>query len=229
MKNKIMNNFFIKYISKVLPDYDNKGSLIYHNNLDYFLKGLFFQSSAFSSTSFTIEVFVQPLFIPADNYYFLIGDRLGALHDHRDKWWDYSKDDEEAIAIDIIHRIQKDAIPFLNHFNKPEEFISSYRWKVSPKSDSYLFEIYLYALVLSGKYQEALKKIPPFMKELTTCIDEYPYLKVIINRVLLISKYLSNCDYQSSTKLLKSYRAYTLNSLNLPDSTDSYFMGLNDK
>jgi hypothetical protein len=220
MASKIVHSLFIKYFSKELPDYKNKGSLIYYENLDYFLKGFLFQSSAFSSTFFTIEVFAQTLFIPADNYYFLIGDRLGALHDHRDKWWDYSNDDEEAIAIDIIHRIQKDAIPFLNHFNKPEEFIRSYRWRVSPKSDSYLFETYLYALILSGKYQEALKKIPPFMKELTTCVDEYPYLKVIIDRVLLISKYLSNRDYQSTDKLLKSYRAYTLNSLNLPYSTD---------
>ncbi|GEM_PF-7104002 len=215
MKGKLVTKLFSKYFSLELPDYCNKGGLIYYNNLDYYLKGLWFESSSFSAETFTIEVFIQPLVIPADGYILNIGSRLGVLDDRRDIWWTYSKEKETEIVKDIMHRIKRDAQPFFNKFSTPVDFINTYHINRLSVKDRYKYETYIYFLVLLGNYTEAEMKIPRFYNHLEKLMNDYPYLLPVCDRLNKLLTLLIQKDYKSALDLVESYRMFTLESLNL--------------
>lgn len=76
MKACELKRLYRDALQQRLPDYTCQGKLLYHTPLEWLLKGFYFESSAFNK-SFTVECFIQPLYIPKDSFVFNIGCRLG--------------------------------------------------------------------------------------------------------------------------------------------------------
>lgn len=215
MKGKIVSRLFRNYIEKEFSEFKNKGGLIYHQNLDFFLKGLWFESSAFSGTSFTIQVFIQPLYIPFDDYIFNLGDRLGHLRNRHDRWWDYSRDNEIEIMEDISDRIKRDAIPFFNKMQSTSDLLNFIRRDIHPNKDTYKYEVFINSLILLTNYKKAKKVILPFLKSIKKDFKTRSYLQDIYTRVEYLLILLDHKEFQSANKLIQSYQNNTIAALKL--------------
>ncbi len=93
MKVKYVKKLYKNYLSEALPGFGIQGHLVYYEQVEYLLRGFYFESSAFCADDFNIYVFVQPLFIPLTNLWFSFGHRLGELSSKGiAKWWSISND-----------------------------------------------------------------------------------------------------------------------------------------
>lgn len=99
MKTQLVRRLSNNYLLPNLPCYKSKGHLIYNGEVSHLLQGFRFESSAFDKDLFTIQVFVQPLFIPVTYLTFGYGNRLGFLSKGKDIWWKYEKSNEEAVVL----------------------------------------------------------------------------------------------------------------------------------
>ncbi|MCX6900719.1 MAG: hypothetical protein NT105_18730 [Verrucomicrobia bacterium] len=122
MKTAELKRLFRRYISPAFPSLRLKGHLIYVAPVEAILRGFCFDTSAFDR-SFTIECFIQPLYIPCDHLVFSFGSRLG-----KDdvKWLCPEEESEESLAKKIMSRIQNEGIPFLDTIKTPHEFLLKY-------------------------------------------------------------------------------------------------------
>ncbi len=158
MKAKIVNHISRKYLLPNLPDFSVKGHLLYHQDIQYLLRGFCFESSAFNRESFTINVFVQPLYVPRNYLSFTIGNRVGLLNKGRDIWWDYEEAQERKIMEEVLSLILSDGIPFLEKHKSLKELTHQYQKSdKGARENKHVIEAVGYAYVLLDDYLNAKK------------------------------------------------------------------------
>lgn len=217
MKNQLVRQLSKKYLLPDLPGFAIKGHLLYDQDIDYFLSGFCFESSAFSKNSFTIDVFVQPLFIPKTYLSFNFGNRIGFLFKKRDYWWEYDENDEKQIMAEIHLAITKFGIPFLEKRNSLKGFIHNYK-NFGAKVNPHTVEGIAYAYVLVEDYAKAKKHLSSLVKLLVDVADYYrssSWLTEMQERVSLMLGHLENHNYQMAKDQLGQWRDFTLTSLGL--------------
>jgi hypothetical protein len=161
MKATLVNRLSKQYLLSDLPSFSIKGHLLYSLESDYLLHGICFESSSFSSTSFTIEVFVQPLFIPSEYIYFSFGNRLGSMEKGYDYWWEYSTEDEETIMDDIKSIINSKGKEFFKQCKSLKGLILHDFGSSMYTNPGIVSAIYNSLLILR-KYKRVFYKLPPF-------------------------------------------------------------------
>lgn len=67
-------NSLIKALTKELPGFAVKGSLMFIPPCRHLLRGIYFETSAADKRSFYVTVFVLPLFVPTDHIYLNLGE-----------------------------------------------------------------------------------------------------------------------------------------------------------
>lgn len=217
MKSQLVRKISNKYILPHLPEFKIQGHLLYHRDIQYLLRGFYFESSAFSSTSFTIEVFVQPLYIPDDTIILTFGNRLGNIAKQRDIWWDYHESREDEISSEVLSLMMNSGIPYLEERRTLEKFTNHYK-NLNPNANKHMIEAICYALILINDYQKAKKQLVSLERVLAQDILKYPgisWIKDIQIRVQLILGYLKNRDYEGAKQQLNEWRDSTLLNLGL--------------
>lgn len=217
MKSQLVRKISNKYILPYIPEFKIKGHLLYHKDIQYLLSGFYFESSAFSSTSFTIEVFVQPLYIPDDTIVLTFGNRLGNIAKQREIWWEYNESSEEDISNEVLSLMMNSGIPYLEERRTLEKFSNHYK-NLDPNANKHMVEAICYALVLINDYQQAEKRLLSLERVLAQDILKYPgisWIKDIQFRVQLILGYLKNREYEGAKQQLSEWRELTLLNLGL--------------
>jgi len=222
MKSQLVKRLGKKYILPYMSEYDIKGHLIYHKELQIFLCGFWFESSAFSASSFTVEVFIQPLFIPQTDIYFNFGSRLGSVSKGRDIWWEYSDEEEEEIMQEILGMIQHHGLPYLEKVRTVEGFIKQYgQFNRSERVNIHRMEAIGYGYVLSGDNKRAKNLLDRLSIELEQEIVRYPdkaWQREMQSRVRLILGFIQNQDQEAAIQQLEEWKEYTLSHLGLKET-----------
>lgn len=219
MKTQLVRRLSKKYILPNLPLYKSKGHLIYHKDLTNFLQGFYFESSAFDKDLFTIEVFVQPLFIPITYLTLTFGNRLGVLSKGRDIWWEYNEAKEEEIMDEIVSMITSFGVPFLEDRNQLDKFMLKYG-KVGLGDNPHIVEGICYTHVLLGDYPKARIMLSSFNRILMKEIEKRPKIDWIVDmndRVQLILDFLENHNFVKAKDQLNQWRNYTVEKLGITD------------
>ena len=76
MKARELKSIYREHLQAWLPGYLYRGHLLYRSPIQLLLKGFYFESSDFDQ-SFTVECFLQPLYVPKEHFVLSIGRRLG--------------------------------------------------------------------------------------------------------------------------------------------------------
>lgn len=219
MKTHLVSRLSKKYLLPNLPLYKSKGHIVYHKEIEYFLQGFSFESSAFDKNLFTIYVFVQPLFIPVTYLTLTFGNRLGVLSNSRDIWWKYDESKEDEIMGEILSKINSYGVPFLEERNKLEKFLSKYD-KVSLEDNPNKVEGLGYIYVLLGEYPQAMVMLSSFNQVLIKekkKNNKIVWLIDMQDRVQLILNYLENQNFNGAIIQLNKWRNFTLEKLGFMD------------
>lgn len=98
-----------KKLLPYLPDYRVRGALIFAEPIGHILRGIAFDSSSYSATSFYIHVFFQPLCVPSNFMHLTLGHRVRDMKNI--DGWDSERPD---LVADIGEALVAKALPFLN-------------------------------------------------------------------------------------------------------------------
>lgn len=222
MKGQLVKRLCKKYILPSLLSYNTKGHLLFQLEHIDLLRGFCFESSTFSSNTFTIYVFIQPLYIPKTYISFGFGDRLGSVSKGRDIWWEYSEEKEEEIMQEILGMIQHHGLPYLERAGTIERFIKHYgRFNRLGKVNVHHMEAIGYGYVLSDDTKRAKNLLDTLAKELEQKIDQYPdegWQREMQSRVQLIMGFLQNQDQEAAKQQLEDWKEYTLSHLGLKET-----------
>src|SRR5215217_4323372 len=108
MKASAIERLARAHLLPVLPGFVVRRSLLYRRPLDYFLHGLSFDTSSFSSSRIFVQAFIQPLYVPYDDLIYTYGFRLG------DDFWDVGDQDPNQAFAAIAQAARRDALPFFD-------------------------------------------------------------------------------------------------------------------
>lgn len=165
-----------RHILPHLPEFRVKRwSFLYATPVDMVWRAFHFQVSYTEQEAFTVWMFAQPLYVPADCPVTDIGESLGRSCYRRNRWWTIQLGDaqsEQQVMDEVLWLIQKVGLPFLGRLKTPADII---RW-IQKKSDDpdapYSQEILAYSYILEGDYRRARRMIDRLIPELQHEIDE---------------------------------------------------------
>ncbi|OBZ93243.1 hypothetical protein ADU59_22535 [Pararhizobium polonicum] len=135
-----------------LPGYRVKGSLIFAEPIGHVLRGIGFDSSSHSKTSFHMHVFFQPLCIPAKHVHFTLGFRLRDVNGY-DGWYS----DRSNLVADISKAILVNAAPFLESVATVEGAAKTA--EAMRSSNSHVQEAAALCRILAGDPTKALSQL----------------------------------------------------------------------
>lgn len=217
MKKSLIKRLCKQYLLPELPTFSCKGDLLYSIESEYLLQGICFESSSFSSTSFSIEVFIQPLYLPSDNIYFNFGKRLGFLGKGYDYWWEYLEEDESEIMAEIKSIVMDKGLLYFSQCKNIYGFVDFNR-NLSTDSNPTNVEALCYSLIMLNEFDEALSRMYPFINMLDQVIAEHPNItwsKTIHSRLQTMIDYLERKEFPMAISQLDMWKEYTLSTLKL--------------
>ncbi len=206
-----------KYIRHKMPDFNIRINLLYSTPINLILQGFYFQPFYLDHPeAFTVWVFVQPLYVPADCIMLNYGARLDWLmHNERFRWlWGNEIQElEEPIFLEVLRCIQEVGIPFLKKLGTPADFVRNVRRTVLRRDDVHVQEAIAYSLVLTEKYAQALRALDR-LNHLLQNEKEHRWKTVVAERVTQLRQRLVH-NPQEAVELLHEWRNATLKSLGL--------------
>jgi hypothetical protein len=127
MKASLVKTLFNKSIraNLISQDWNLKGHLLYQEIKGGLLKGVYFNSSAFSADQFEPVAFIQPLYVPCDYIYFTFGE--GFRTPSNQQWWVYKEDRLEQIGKELADKVNQTENSFLSGINNAKEFYESHK------------------------------------------------------------------------------------------------------
>ena len=100
-----------------LPEIAVKGDTLFMRPIGHVLRGICFNGSI-DPRSFYVEVFVQPLFVPAQEINLGIGWRLRSKIAGPTSW----SADSPSLVTELRNTLQREALPFLRRVQSPMDF-----------------------------------------------------------------------------------------------------------
>jgi hypothetical protein len=216
MRAKDVERLAKTYLLPRLPGFKLHKKLLYISPIEQILRGVFFDSSAYERWTFVIEAFVQPLYIPKNNYVFSYGGRLGNLGGGAENWWTIDETNEEQVMKEVLYALQTEALPFLQSVKDPGDFAKKYEHRARDPGIHYM-EAVSYSLVIMGKYRKAMKILNRNLKTLEKAVkSEYasPYMEEMVDRTNIIKNALIE-DPNKAVDVLNGWREETLKNLRL--------------
>lgn len=216
MKTQIVARMSKKYFLSNLPGFQQKGFLIYRQDFQYLLQGFCFDGSAFNRNSFTIDVFVHPLFIPSEDIDLSFGNRIGIMAGKNDIWWQYDEMREVEIAQEIFDMMKNHGLPFLEETATIEGFLKRYK-DADIHKNKHIIEGLCYAHILNDDFSKSQKMMRLLSIVLTQDINEFPVVwkQEIQQRIQLMLGYLDRTEYDRAKQQLSDWRHFTLANLGL--------------
>ncbi|RMG20440.1 MAG: hypothetical protein D6732_28670 [Methanobacteriota archaeon] len=219
MKSREFEKLIKKHLLPHLPGFKVKKNRLLLYPINYLLRAFLFESSQFDPNNFTIEVFVQPLYIPQDFISFNIGSRLGSMADDGHDWWDYTPKNEVLIMNEILSLIKKYGVPFLQRIQTPLDLVEEIKREFPENDypDSYYIEIIAFSLILSEKFEAALQEL----NRLIYILKEFPELEEWqferMKRAERLRDMLKENKKDEVIQLLKEWTVYTAKNLRLEE------------
>lgn len=143
-------------LSQALEDFDVKGQLMILQPLEHTLKGFHFDGSNFGKTSFYVNAFFMPLYVPAKEIHFTFGRRV---RDQGGDRWDMQMPHLES----ILENAMQEEAKFLRELRTPQDVARALEPLTKPNNIGYVnphcYEALAYTLAKAGDTASALNVI----------------------------------------------------------------------
>ena len=212
MKQKKLESLLKQFVLPYLSNFSVKGKLMFMRPVDYVLGGFYFDSSHFESNRFTIETFIQPLYVPKENIVFNIGIRL--RNQELNEWWTMETENEGRIMAQILEQIKMDGLPFLQRFDSTMKLRTELQRLNSSKKDIRFLEIIAYTLILERNFVLAAEEMDQLLNNIANITDRSPWVDEMNKRVHVMRDALTESS-EKAIELLDSWKNLTLEKLKL--------------
>ncbi len=128
MKARELKKLYHESLQAWLPGYTCCKRLIYQSPVELFLKGLYFESSAFDQ-SFTVECFIQPLYIPREHLVFNIGRRLGG---RAGRWFEIDEIQKPQGLEELRELLENQGLSFHRLIESPVDLVTMLQSDTAP-------------------------------------------------------------------------------------------------
>jgi len=128
MKTGELQTLYQEHLHAWLPGYVRRKHLLFHFPVELLLKGFHFESAAFDR-SFTIECFIQPLYIPREHLVFNIGRRLGG---RSGRWFEFHQIQKPQGLEELCELLENQGLPFHRLIESPADLVTMLRSDTAP-------------------------------------------------------------------------------------------------
>jgi hypothetical protein len=188
-------------LSKELPGFVIKGSLMFLPPVKDLLRGIYFEPSATAKRAFYVTVFVLPLYVPTEHLYFNLGKRIGI-------GWDA---DSADLIPELAAALEREALPFLKGFGSVLDLAEAMPIQNSP--DPYTQQAIAYGFAPMGKIEQALGALD----RLLTLLDvKVPWQHDLAERAESLRSALTENPSEAQHRL-EAWEADTVKHLGLED------------
>ena len=187
-----------------LPQFSSRGEIMYLQPADSLLRGIHFDSSAFSKTAFYISAFVMPLCVPTSSIVLSYGKRL-RINGILDAW----DSNRPKLQQELLQAIRDEGLPFLETVETLGDFIEYVR---TIGTDIRQLEALGYTLARHGKTKEALK----VLAQINEIKPTYQWASDLQNEALALDTLLKR-DISDAQQLLIQNEIKARKTLRLPE------------
>ena len=158
MRTRAVEKYLREYVAPHLEGFEIHERLLYRTPPKPYISGLIFDEPSRSPTKLFIWVFVQPTFIPTEQFAFSFGNVIGKISGGGRKSWVIEKGSEEDTFEEILGFINSEGLPYLDSQDTPRAFVEFYGYKAVPPH-VIIMEAFAYSLLLLGRDGEAEAKL----------------------------------------------------------------------
>jgi hypothetical protein len=196
-----------------LPGFAVKGRLLFLCPIHHLLRGLSLSPSGFDKSTFYVECFIQPLYVPKEYIVLSVGKRLGG------GGWDYRPDTESELINRLLVVIAQEGVPFLRSAESPLQY-AELASQTSGPNNPHVLQAKAYALVLADRPAEALEVLARLRESINNSTDTRDWLQDILRQANEFEELLIQSPEKAKEQLHK-WEAYTLNNLRLRKFAES--------
>jgi hypothetical protein len=177
-----------RLLPSLLPGFEASGNLCLVSPFSGTVRGFHFEPSAFSKTAFYVNTFFFPLCVPAKQFHFTFGHRLGG-----NGRWDSM---DPMLLPNLSKELQKER-PFLLGLSKPID-VSKALKPLAELRNPHSLEAFAYTLILAGQVKAAADTL----NDLLSAIDKaIIWQQEIASRAILIRDKLRSQPESASEQL----------------------------
>ncbi len=191
-------NSLIKALTKELPGFAVKGSLMFIPPCRHLLRGIYFEPSTADKRSFYVTVFVLPLFVPTDHIYLNLGERVGIS---------WNADDKDLLP-ELAEVLKREALPFLNSMGTLQGLTGAL---IHNSPDARTQQAMAYGLAVKGDIEQALVALDLLILSLEV---EFPWQQCIKDQAQALRTALTE-NPSLAMRWLQTWEAETRKHLGL--------------
>jgi hypothetical protein len=145
----------LKQIQPELYGFKVKGQLLSIDPISHTLRGVWLDQSM-DPRAFYVQVFVQPLFIPAEEFHFDFGWRIGA------RSWNA---DTPNLVRELGMAIKAEAVPFLTKISTPMD-VAEAAMALRKRGNPNIQRAIAYSFARAGETQKAIAVLDDFLRRM---------------------------------------------------------------
>jgi len=195
-----------KILLPALPGFALRGKLLLLEPLGHTLRGIFFAGSI-DPRSFYVQVFLQPLFVPANHFVFNVGWRLGG---ESHSW----KADEPRLQSSLTTALQREALPFLSRVQSLSDVVLCAQ-SLRESGDPYVQQAIAYSFARNEDIVQATDALTALI-ELLKRRGDYAWQHEMARRAASLKKQLQDAP-SDAQRMLEGWESDTAKKLGLEE------------
>ncbi len=195
---------FAKSLLPNLPGFAAKRQMLLMRPVGHTLRAIFFDRSV-SPRGFYVQVFIQPLFVPAGHVTFNVGWRLGG----GSHIWNV---EPLGLISDLDAALKREALPFLSSVQSPQD-VARAAASLQKSADPYVQQAIAYAFARGGEVQQAVAALTQLVGMLNLK-DQYPWQQEMQRRAEVLKAELQG-NPPVAQQRLESWEVETTKQLGL--------------
>jgi hypothetical protein len=195
-----------------LPGFAIKGREMFVPPVKHTLRGIHFDPSAFDKKSFSVSVFVMPLFVPSEHLTLNFADRV--RHSGSADRWNIGMPD---LYFELSNALKQKAVPFLSSMESLHRFIGAAQQILKEPGESRAFknphtlQAIAYAFACIGEFQKSRDALDQLRQHLNLKV---PWQRIMNERAETLGNELRD-DPGGAQRRLESWEAETIKNLGL--------------
>lgn len=195
---------FGKRLLADLPGFTVKGRMLFMLPIGHTLRGIFFDRSV-NPRGFYVQVFIQPLFVPAEHVSFNVGWRLGGSS----HIWNA---DAPGLISELDAALKREAVPFLSGVQSPQD-VARAAASLQKSGDPYVQQAIAYAFARGGDVQQAATALTQLVRALDLK-EQYPWQREMQRRAEVLKAELRD-NPSVARQRLESWEVETTKQIGL--------------
>jgi hypothetical protein len=208
VKGTYVKKIWTRYLADDYPEHVCKGSLVFKRPLQWFIRGFYFDSSAYSSDTCSLRAFAMMVLPPFHSVAFQFGDTIA--------YFNMNSANEALVMPIVMDAIRSKGVSIVSQFDDINGLLAM-SGEIKQAGGINDKECLAYAYILIGQYEEVKPLVAAIVPRCLDHMAKFPagtWTKEMKDRVELISA-LVDQDPVLAVHQLKEWRMVTLRNLKL--------------